>query len=315
MNFPADIPDITVVLATYDRVSCLPRAIASVLAQEGCSFEVIIVDDASQDGTGDYLATLSDPRIRIIRADRNGGPSAARNIGIRAARAEIVAFLDSDDAYLARRLAAPLSAFAADPELVCALSSSIRHDRDGRRETRIPQVRLSREAFEWAMTCDLVPVETTSITLRRSAALAAGGFCERLRLAEDREFLIRLGRHGTAELLPEPLWEKYWGSDNLSNDWANAGRGLLAYVCERPEYRDRYRRLGSYLATKVLVADLRMGLWRALWRDLVAFRTAGIIDRNVLRLIRDHRDVRRYRRTMSNGRALAKLASPPEDWR
>ena len=81
-------------LATYDRRAVLPRAIASVLSQ-GAHFELIVVDDASRDGTRDYVATLSDPRIRVISAERNRGPSAARNLGLAAARADIVAFLDS----------------------------------------------------------------------------------------------------------------------------------------------------------------------------------------------------------------------------
>jgi len=308
-------PDISVVLATYDRRHCLPRAIASVLAQDGVRFELIVVDDASRDGTPDYLATLADPRIRVIAAPRNGGPSSARNLGLQAARAGIVAFLDSDDTYRPRRLAAPLTAFAADPNLVCTLSSAIRHDRKGTREARIPAVRLAAPAFEWALICDLVPVEATSITVRRDAALSVGGFCERLRLAEDREFLIRLARQGGARLFPEPLWEKFWGDDNLSNEWAKAGNGLVAYAREYPEIAGRYRKIGSYLATKVLIADLRLGLWRALWRDVRALGTAGLIDGDVLRLIRDHREVRRYRRQMSGAEALARLAIPPAEWR
>src|SRR5499427_2841052 len=131
-------PDISVVLATYDRRHSLPRAIASVLAQDDARFELIVVDDASRDGTADYLATLCDPRIRVITAERNGGPSAARNLGLKVARAGIVAFLDSDDAYLPRRLAAPLAAFAADGGLVCTLSSAIRHDRKGTRNAHVP---------------------------------------------------------------------------------------------------------------------------------------------------------------------------------
>src|SRR5216683_243093 len=274
-------PDISVVLATYDRRHSLPRAIASVLAQDDARFELIVVDDASRDGTPDYLATLADPRIRVIAAERNGGPSAARNLGLKAARAGIVAFLDSDDAYRPRRLAAPLAAFAADASLVCTLSSAIRHDRKGTRDARVPAMKLAAPAFEWALLCDLVPVEATSITVRRAAALAVGGFCERLRLTEDREFLIRLARRGGAQLLSEPLWEKFWGDDNLSNDWPKVARGLVAYARERPEIAGRYRKIGAYLATKTLVADLRLGLWRALWRDLGELRAAGLIDADV----------------------------------
>ncbi len=308
-------PDIAVVLATYNRGHSLPRAIASVLAQEGVRFELIVVDDASRDNTGNYLATLRDPRIRTITAQCNGGQSAARNLGLKAARAGIVAFLDSDDAYLPRRLAAPLAAFAADAGVVCTLSSAIRHDRKRSREGRIAATRLAGPAFEWALICDLIPVEATSITVRREAALAVGGFCERLRLTEDREFLIRLARHGAALLLSRPLWEKFWGDDNLSNDWAKAARGLIAYARECPEIVGRYRKIGTYLATKVLIADLRLGLWQAFWHDVKALRAAGLLDFDVWRLIRNHREVRRYRRAVSEAQALTGLTGPPAEWR
>jgi glycosyltransferase involved in cell wall biosynthesis len=308
-------PDISVVLATYNRRHSLPRAVTSVLAQDDVRFELIVVDDASRDGTAEYLATLSDPRIRTIAAERNGGPSAARNLGLEAARAGLVAFLDSDDAYRPHRLAAPLAAFAADANLVCTLSSAIRHDRKRSREARIPPIRLAAPAFEWALICDLIPVEATSITVRRDAALAAGGFCERLWLTEDREFLVRLARQGGALLLSEPLWEKFWGDDNLSNDWAKAASGLIAYARERPEITGRYRKIGAYLATKVLVADLRLHLWQSFWRDVKVLHAAGLIDFNVRRLIRDHREVRRYRRAMSRAEWLARLVGPPAEWR
>ena len=309
------MPDISVVLATYDRRHSLPRAIASVLAQDDVRFELIVVDDASRDGTSDYLATLSDLRIRTVTAERNAGPSTARNLGLKAARADIVAFLDSDDAYLPHRLSAPLAAFAADASLVCTLSSAIRHDHKRTREARIPAVRLVAQVFEWALICDLVPVEATSITVRREAALAVGGFCERLRLIEDREFLIRLARKGGAQLLSEPLWEKFWGNDNLSNNWATAGSGLVDYARERPEIAGRYRKIGAYLATKVLIADLRLGLWRMFWRDLKALRAAGLINFDVLRLVRDHVEVRRYRRAMSRPEAIGRLAGLPAEWK
>src|SRR5258706_13067475 len=119
-------PDISVVLATYDGRHSLPRAIGSVLAQDGVRFELIVVDDASRDGTADYLATLCDPRVRAITAERNGGPGAARNLGLKTARAGIVAFFDSDDAYLPPPLAAPPAALVADGGPGCPPGSASR---------------------------------------------------------------------------------------------------------------------------------------------------------------------------------------------
>src|SRR5689334_25349516 len=103
-------PDISVVLPTHNRMSLLPRAIASVLAQSDVDFELIVVDDASSDGTAPYLATLADPRVRVTTAQTNLGPSGARNRGLEAVRAPVVAFVDSDDTYRPRRPAALLGA-------------------------------------------------------------------------------------------------------------------------------------------------------------------------------------------------------------
>src|SRR5262249_23400262 len=223
-------PDISVVLATYNRAALLPRAIASVFAQDGVDFELIIVDDASTDSTRDYLATLADPRVRIVTVQSNLGPSGARNRGLAATRAPVVAFLDSGDRYRPGRLAAPLAALA-DADVVCVLSSALRFDRGTPREARVPDVTLRREAFEWALICDLVPVEASSMTVRRDDAVAAGGFCPTLRLAEDREVLVRVARRGGRRLLPGVLWGENGGGGQLGQGMAQGRsrpRGLPA---------------------------------------------------------------------------------------
>lgn len=308
-------PEISVVIATYNRAGTLPRAVDSVLAQAGADFELIVIDDGSTDATPRYLGALADPRIVARRAERNLGPSGARNLGLELARAPFVAFLDSDDAYLPGRLAVPLAALRADPALVCTLSSARKYDRDVPREARIPDVTLAPPAFEWALVCDLIPVEATSITVRRDAARAVGGFCDALRLTEDREFLIRLSRHGGGRLLSDVLWEKFWSDEGLSAQWNRQAAGLIAYVRQRPEYLARYPRLASYLASKVLVGHLRDRHYGVLWRDYAAFRAAGLLPANPLRTIASHGEVRRYRRAMREAEALARLAGPPESWR
>lgn len=307
-------PDISVVLATYNRRALLPRAITSVLAQTGASFELIVVDDASTDGSADYLASLDDPRIVTRIAEKNLGPSGARNLGLALARAPVVAFLDSDDAYLPHRLSVPLRVLAAEPAAVCVLSSARKWDRDTPRDACIPDLRLASEAFEWALICDLVPVESTSITVRRAAALAAGGFCEALRRTEDREFLIRVARHGAGRLIGDVLWEKFWSDGGLSADWDGTAAALIAYVRQRPEYVTRFAKLGSYLATKVLVGHIRDRHYGAFWRDLARLRDAGLISKNPLQAIASHREVKRYRRAVSGSDALARLRHAPKSW-
>ena len=88
-------PKFSVVIATYERLDLLKATLESVWAQSFHSYEVIVVDDGSTDGTVDYLLGLGD-RVTII-VQRNAGPGAARNAGAEVATGEYVAFLDSDD--------------------------------------------------------------------------------------------------------------------------------------------------------------------------------------------------------------------------
>ena len=152
--------------------------------------------------------------------------------------------------YLPGRLTVPLKIFANESDVVCVLSSARKLDRGVPRDARIPALKLAAPAFEWALTCDLIPVEATSVTVRRDAALAAGGFCPRLRLTEDREFLIRLAKLGAGRLVDDLLWEKSWSDDGLSMNWSHMTDGLVAYVREQPVYTKRFAKLGSYMATK-----------------------------------------------------------------
>jgi glycosyltransferase involved in cell wall biosynthesis len=166
---PAPMPRCSVVLPTYNRMRTLPRAVASVLALDESDFELIVVDDASTDGTEAWLREQTDPRLRVLRSRRNGGPSAARNLGIDAARSPVVAFLDSDDVYRPNRLSVPLRALAEDAEIVCTLSSAMKTDPKRIRTIEQPEIKLAPAAFEWALTCDLIGVEGTSITVRTDA--------------------------------------------------------------------------------------------------------------------------------------------------
>jgi succinoglycan biosynthesis protein ExoO len=102
---PAD-PSVTVIIAAYNCEAFLSRAIASVTGQSLSPSEILIVDDCSTDGTRDVIraAAAADQRVKMIALPGNGGPSAARNAGIDAARGDWIAMLDADDAFAPTRL-------------------------------------------------------------------------------------------------------------------------------------------------------------------------------------------------------------------
>ncbi len=92
-------PLISVVVPVYNTGAYLERCLASLLAQTCRNFEIITVDDASTDGSGDLCDRLAEkePRLRVVRLPENRGPSAARNEGVRRARGEYLSFVDADD--------------------------------------------------------------------------------------------------------------------------------------------------------------------------------------------------------------------------
>jgi len=307
-------PRCTVIVPTHNRAAILPRAIASVMAQNEPDFELIVINDASTDNTRAWLETLDDPRVRVVHSEHNRGPSAARNIGINLATAPVLAFLDSDDTYRENRLSVPLAVFDREPDVICTLSSAQKeYKRGDKAAALLPDVKLAPAAFEWAMICDLVGVEGTSITVRTEHARKIGGFCPELWRTEDREFLIRLSRLGAARILPDVLWEKAWSVDGLSTQWTTAGRDLVSYFGERTEYLDRYRKVGQYLATKILVMDIRHRDLASLVNDFRHFYRTGLLDEGIVQLCRNHVQVRRYRR-MAQSKPLETLTGPPADW-
>ena len=106
-------PRVSVIIPTYNRGWTLQAAMDSVLAQTYLDFELIVVDDGSSDDTAEILAAYG-PEVKRIR-QANAGVSAARNTGIRAARGELVAFLDSDDRWLPDKLKVQVDFFAVRP--------------------------------------------------------------------------------------------------------------------------------------------------------------------------------------------------------
>jgi glycosyltransferase involved in cell wall biosynthesis len=117
----SDTPLITVYMPTHNRQHLLPRAVNSVLAQTYQHFELIIVDDASSDGTAEYLKRLSrqEPRIKLLTQSRSEGACVARNLAINLASGQYITGLDDDDEFLPTRLVSLLEAYCDDYAFVC----------------------------------------------------------------------------------------------------------------------------------------------------------------------------------------------------
>lgn len=106
---------ISVVIPLYNKEASIAQSLKSVLSQEYDDFEVVIVDDGSTDGSVGVVEAINDPRIRLIKQE-NGGPSMARNTGVKNAKGEWILFLDADDEFLPGALRMFRDAINSHPE-------------------------------------------------------------------------------------------------------------------------------------------------------------------------------------------------------
>jgi len=200
-------PGVSVVIPTYNRARRVARAVRSVLEQTRPAEEVIVVDDGSTDGTAGAIRREFADAVRLIERP-NAGPSAARNTGVRAARHDLIAFLDSDDAWRPDKLERQRPVMD-DPGVVLAATNWV----GGGDRPPLGFADLSLEGEVVVLEAPLRHLSRFSghrIVLptwlvRRDALLAVGGFDERLRVGEDNRALFRLGFEGKIALVTAPL--------------------------------------------------------------------------------------------------------------
>jgi glycosyltransferase involved in cell wall biosynthesis len=249
-------PKISVVLPVHNRADVLARAIRSVLDQSLPEFELVIVDDGSTDASVDVARSLEDERIRVVELGRNRGGNAARNAGVRAAKAPLIGFLDSDDTYLPDKLGLVVGEFERRPGLDLLVDSFIKVQPSGARLVRKNPVIDQRDTFRRALFTRQLWKATPSITARRDTILRVM-FDETLRRLQDFDFLIRASKFANCASTDAVLWVKYWDANAISAQ-DNMISANVELVRRHPEYLSvrEYRPGLAYV--------LRLSLWRRL---------------------------------------------------
>jgi len=117
---------VATVIPVRNRAKYIGRALNSVASQTYQSAEIIVVDDASTDGTPDTVSGLAKeiPNIHLITLQKNVGAAEARNVGIRLAKSDLIAFLDSDDAWYPTKIEKQINEFRRDDQVIAAFSGS-----------------------------------------------------------------------------------------------------------------------------------------------------------------------------------------------
>jgi len=186
------MPAVSVVIPLYNKGPYIARALNSVLAQTFQDFEVIVVDDGSTDNGAEVVRRFDDPRIRLIQQE-NRGVSAARNRGVEAACAELIAFLDADDEWLPEHLKTirrlreeyPEAGLYATAYFICTTPGRLEKTKLGAIpaspwEGKIPSYFL-------AAALSNMPISTSSVGIPKDIFRGIGGFHVGLNMHEDSE--------------------------------------------------------------------------------------------------------------------------------
>jgi glycosyltransferase involved in cell wall biosynthesis len=188
-------PRVSVIIPAFNRAWCVAHAVESVLAQTFKDFEIVAVDDGSSDGTADVLEKFGD-RVRLIRQE-NRGVSAARNSGIRAARGNWVAFLDSDDRWHPEKLERQLSALDKYSAKICftrcvnAQNETLRDIEFVSFTPREPEILYVQNPADSVCFSPRHPLIQTMVAEKKLLE-KVGLFDESFHAAEDAELIFRL---------------------------------------------------------------------------------------------------------------------------
>jgi glycosyltransferase involved in cell wall biosynthesis len=204
--------DLTVIMPLHNAAPWVGDAIASVLANADGLLELLVIDDGSTDD-GAAIAEGFGPPVRVVRQPCRG-PAAARNAGIAQARGTVVGFLDADDLWVVGR-PDPRRALLDDPEVDLVMARAQPVAGDPLRPYGEPTVGI--QVGTWLM--------------RRSVFERHGGMDERLRHAEDVDWLLRLREAGVRLVLSDAVTTHYRLRDgSLTRDREATRHGLLAVL-------------------------------------------------------------------------------------
>ena len=210
MNKIGKKPQVSVIIPTYNRGWILKEAIDSVLAQDYKDLELIVVDDGSTDNTFEILASYGND-IKVLFQE-NKGVSAARNRGITEASGQLIAFLDSDDFWLPRKLSTQVDFFNQMPDALICQTEEIWVRNGIRVNPKKRHKKPSGMIFEPSL--ELCLVSPSAVMIRRSLFDRVGEFDITLPACEDYDLWLRISCRFPVHLIDTPLIIKRGGHDD-----------------------------------------------------------------------------------------------------
>lgn len=235
-------PKISVLMAVHNGLPVVRDAVQSILDQSFREFEFLIIDDGSTDGTGAFLESISDPRVRLVRQEW-GGLTRSLVRGLAEARGVYVARQDADDISRPDRIEKQVAFLDANAN-VLVVGSGVRSVNEHGHVLRSYQYPLEHEQLVKELECLTTPLPHTTIMFRRNEILACGGYRDVFRKAQDYDLYLRVAERGRLASLPEPLCDlrcsmmSVTSTETEGEQFFYAILALLCYRARRAGKRD-----------------------------------------------------------------------------
>lgn len=251
-------PIVSIVIPAFNAEKYIRESIDSILTQTFKNYEIIVVDDGSTDGTR-IIIQQSYPSVRYF-LQKNGGPAKARNVGIKEARGEYIAFLDADDFWLPTKLEKQIQYFNQHPEVSFIFTENSMFDEKGivrhtlQKRDRLLKRDIVRSIF---MSSYLA---TPTVIVRKTVFEEVGYFEENLFAAEDDNMWMRIAMKFKVGLIDEPLTMVRINRGSLTHNMENIKRGVIGHLeLLEKKYPDIERHLGKLINRKYSSLHLSVG--------------------------------------------------------
>ena len=291
-------PKLSIVIPTQNRRNVLARAVRSILDVPRPDIELLVVDDGSSDGSDADLAQWStqDKRLKWLSLQPAAGANKARNIGASLARSDLLAFLDADDAFLTGRIDRLVGFFDAHPEVDATIDGFVAIHWMQDRVHRLPNGYLTQECIRDLLLAHALPLTNSTLTVRRRAFNAVGGFDISLTRHQDRDILLRLATNHTVACGAATDVTKYRERSSMSHAFDGYVCGLDALVERHPELlASHHSDLLAYLTVRGTIKAIIQGAWPSAAREIMALRQAKNLPRGFLANLLRYRAGRRIR--------------------
>lgn len=293
---PTGHPALSVVIPSRNRGSVVCRSVESVLRSDRTDLEVVLVDDGSSDDTKERISHLVDRRFRFHRIESRGNANRARNIGARLARAPLIAFLDSDDAFAPDRVDRLIGFFSRFPDVDCLVDGYVEISQNGRIEHRMVYSTSDNSDIRNLLLAHLIPLTNSAITIRRATFESIGGYDEAMPRHQDRELLLRVAQAHSIKFGDNLDVEKHRLKRSISRNYDGYIAGLDALVARYSDYElPENETLFRYLIVRGIVKAIISGHWLAAYREYRQWRRAENLSKDYFKCFFGYRKGSRQR--------------------